>query len=292
VSPASVHPRQSIEVRASALKPIRNVTSARIELGYYNFYSYRWAGRADAAATAATDAMWLTQDAGTTYGTDRDTKDWVRIDEIELPISTSEFTDGTVTFRIPSWAPPSSSQIASWSCRLVVQRRGHDVVQHAEFAVIVGVADATADIGPLQQASGSGASQLDIALPQLVFHAGETIAGEIIVTSTRDLPDGDLRVKWQSLRESHPLTRTPGFDQIADGRTVPLDKRLPLRDGVPVRLPFQIPLPANAAPTASAVHSSMRWFVNATMYYTGLTRPSTECVRLPIVVVNPAGAGG
>lgn len=58
-------------------KPIGNVTSARIELGYDNFYRYRWSGRADAAATATTDATWLTEDVGTTYGTDRTTKDWV-----------------------------------------------------------------------------------------------------------------------------------------------------------------------------------------------------------------------
>ncbi|MCV7332422.1 hypothetical protein [Mycobacterium cookii] len=273
------------------MKPIGDVTSARIELGYYNSYRYRWAGRADAAATAATDAMWLTQEIGTTYGTDRDTKDWVRVDEVELPTATSEFTDGTATFRIPSWAPPSSSQIASWSCRLLVQRRGHDVDEQAEFAVITGVDDATADIGPLEQVSGSGACDIDIALPRLVFHAGETITGDVIVTPTRDLPDGDLRVKWQWMRDSHPLTRTPGSGELADGRTVPLFKRLALRNGAAVRLPFQTALPTDAAPTASAVNSSMRWFINATMFYAGFNGPAAECVRLPIAVVSPAGAG-
>src|SRR5689334_8073467 len=127
VSPSVVSPRQTIEARVSTPKPIDNVTSARIELGYYNFYRYRWAGRADAAATAATDAMWLTEDVGTTYGTDRDTKDWISVIESELPTATSEFSEGWATFRIPSWAPPSSSQIARWSCRLVVQRGGRDI---------------------------------------------------------------------------------------------------------------------------------------------------------------------
>ena len=109
VSPSVVSPRQSIDVKVVAPKPIGNVTSARIELGYDNFYRYRWAGRADAAATATTDAMWLTQDVGTTYGTDRNTKDWVSVATVELPSATSELTDGSATFRIPSWAPPSSS---------------------------------------------------------------------------------------------------------------------------------------------------------------------------------------
>ena len=36
---------------------VDSVTSARIELGYHNFYRYRWAGRADAAATAAASTI-------------------------------------------------------------------------------------------------------------------------------------------------------------------------------------------------------------------------------------------
>src|SRR5581483_10999570 len=89
VSPSVVSPCQSVDVRVTAAKPISDVISARIELGYYNFYRYRWAGRADAAGTAATDAMWLTEDVGTTYGTDRDTKEWVGIFSTEIPTATS-----------------------------------------------------------------------------------------------------------------------------------------------------------------------------------------------------------
>jgi len=291
VSPSVVSPRQSIDVKVVAPKPIGNVTSARIELGYDNFYRYRWAGRADAAATATTDAMWLTQDVGTTYGTDRNTKDWVSVDTIELPTATSEFTDGSATFRIPSWAPASSSQIAGWSCRLVVQRRGLDVDEQAEFTVVTGVDDAPTDIGAPEQVTGSVATRLDIELSRVVFRAGETIEGDLLITPSRDLPDGDVRVKWQGQRDSHPLTRTPGFDETINGRTVQLEKRVTLRGGAQVRLPFQLELPSDAAPTASAVHSSMRWFVSATMFYAGFGSPGTESVRRPIAVVSTAGTG-
>ena len=291
VSPSVVSPRQSIDVKVVAPKPIGNVTSARIELGYDNFYRYRWAGRADAAATATTDAMWLTQDVGTTYGTDRNTKDWVSVDTIELPTATSEFTDGSATFRIPSWAPASSSQIAGWSCRLVVQRRGLDVDEQAEFTVVTGIDDAPTDIGAPEQVTGSVATRLDIELSRVVFRAGETIEGDLLITPSRDLPDGDVRVKWQGQRDSHPLTRTPGFDETINGRTVQLEKRVTLRGGAQVRLPFQLELPSDAAPTASAVHSSMRWFVSATMFYAGFGSPGTESVRRPIAVVSTAGTG-
>lgn len=290
VSPSVVSPRQSIDVRVNTPKPIRDVTSARIELGYDNFFRYRWAGHADAAATAATNAMWLTEDVGTTYGTDRNTKEWIGILTAELPTPTSEFTDGSATFRIPSWAPPSSSQIAGWSCRLVVQRRGVDVDEAAEFTVVAGVDDAQAAIGVLEHVTGSAACRLDIELPRAVFRAGETIEGAVVVTPSRDLPVGDVRVRWQRQRDSHPLSRTPGFDEVANGRTLQLGKHVTLREGTPVRLPFQTELPVDAAPTASAVNSSMRWFVNATMFYAGFSSPGTESVRQPITVVNAVGA--
>jgi hypothetical protein len=271
-------------------KPIRDVTSARIELGYNNYFRYRWAGHADAAATAATDAMWLTEDVGTTYGTDRNTKEWIGILTAELPTPTSDFTEGSATFRIPSWAPPSSSQIASWSCRLVVQRRGVDIDEAAELIVVTGVDDVPADIGVPERVTGSGASRLDIELPRAVFRAGETIEGAVVVTPSRDLPVGDVRVRWQRQRDSHPRTRTPGFDEVINGRTLQLEKHVTLHEGTPVRLPFQTEVPVDAPPTASAVNSSMRWFVNATMFYAGFSSPGTESVRLPIAVVNAVGA--
>ncbi len=286
VTPSVVSPRQSIDVQVTTTKPISDVTSARIELGYHNFFRYRWAGRADAAATAATDAMWLTEDVGTTYGTDRNTKEWVGIFATDLPTATSVFSDGSATFRLPSWAPPSSSQIAGWSCRLVIQRRGIDVEEEAEFSVVTGIDDAPADLGGLEQVTGSAASQLEIELPRLVFRAGETIEGAVVVTPSKDLPVGDVRVKWQSQRDSHPRTRTPGFDEIVNGRTVRLETHVTLREGSPVRLPFHTTLPSDAAPTASAVNSSMRWFVSATMFYAGFASPGTESVRRPIAVVS------
>ena len=135
------------------------------------------------------------------------------------------------------------------------------------------------------------ATRLDIELSRVVFRAGETIEGDLLITPSRDLPDGDVRVKWQGQRDSHPLTRTPGFDETINGRTMQLEKRVTLRGGAQVRLPFQLELPSDAAPTASAVHSSMRWFVSATMFYAGFGSPGTESVRRPIAVVSTAGTG-
>ncbi len=77
---------------------------------------------------------------------------------------------------------------------------------------------------------------------------------------------------------------------MVNGRTLQLEKHVTLREGTPVRLPFQTELPVDAPPTASAVNSSMRWFVSATMFYAGFSSPGTESVRLPIAVVNAVEA--
>jgi hypothetical protein len=47
-----------------------------------------------------------------------------------------------------------------------------------------------------------------------------------------------------------------------------------------------LPLPADAAPTTTAVHSSLSWFVGARVFYSGFTSHQIERVRRPIVVVN------
>jgi len=286
LAPSVVSPRQTVQATVTAAKPIDKVTSASLDWGYTNFYRYHWAGRADSAAAAANDSMWLMGEVGTNYGGNRDTEDWVSVTKVDLPIGTGEFTGGSSTFRVPSWAPASSEPLARWSCRLTVERSGRDVDTRGDFTVVIGTGDVVAEEGPLERVAGSGETVIDIALPSPVYRAGETISGHITLTPQLDLPDGDLAVSWQRQRESHPLVKAPSPVGELDGRIMPLGKRIPLRAGAPVVLPFALPLPPDAAPTATAVHSSVSWFVQARMFYAGFTSHSTERVRRPIVVVN------
>jgi hypothetical protein len=53
-----------------------------------------------------------------------------------------------------------------------------------------------------------------------------------------------------------------------------------------VTFSFEIPLAADASPTAAAVHSSIDWFVQARMMYAGFNAHTLERVRRPIVVIN------
>jgi hypothetical protein len=286
VSPTNVTPRQTVTATVTTDKAIDKVRSARLDWGYTNFYRYHWAGRVDSAAAAGNDTIWTADQVGTNYGGDRDTDDWVSVIAEDVPIAASEFTGTSSTFRIPSWAPASSPSIARWECRLTVDRGGRDVDTRGEFTVLIGTADVEAYTEPLELISGAAETVIDITLSSPVYRAGETITGQVTLTPTMDLPDGDLAVSWQRDRESHPLARAPGPGGQLDGRIVTLGKRIPLRTGVPVVLPFEIPLPADAPPTAAAVHSSINWFVQARMMYAGFTGHMLERVRRPIVVVN------
>jgi hypothetical protein len=223
---------------------------------------------------------------GTNYGSERDTDDWVGVTKVELPIATDAFTGSSSSFTVPSWAPASSPVLARWSCRLTVRRGGRDVDTRGDFTVVIGPDDLRVEDAALQRVSGSGDTDLDIALASPIYRAGDTINGQIALTPHSDLPDGEVSVYWQRHRDSHPLTRSPAAAAQLAGRPLHLGKGIPLRAGTPVVLPFSLPLPDDAAPTASAVHSSLRWSIEARMFYNGFTSHLTERVRRAIVVVN------
>jgi hypothetical protein len=289
LSPEVVHPRQNVTATITTERPIDGVATATLEWGYDNFYRYHWAGRADAAVSAGNDSILTAGQVGTSHGGERDTDDWVCVTRVELPVNNlanSEFTDASATFKVPSWAPGSSPEIARWSARLRIERRGRDVDERGGFTVVIGAPDVEAYEEPLEHVSGAGDTRIDVVLGSPVYRAGQTIEGQIVLLPQMALPPGDVAVYWQRQRESHPLVRYPASGGAVDGRIVQLDKRIPLVEGVSVTLPFALPLPVDAAPTASAVHSSLSWFVAARMFYSGFTGHQVERVRRPITVVN------
>ena len=286
VTPEAARLRQAVTASIVTDKPIDKVTSARLEWGYDNFYRYHWAGRADSAAAAANDSLWMTGQVGTNYGGERDTDDWVNITTVDIPIATGEFVGTTASFTVPSWAPGSSPEVARWACRLVVDRGGRDVDERGEFRVVIGSADVQPPDQPVERYMGDDEAQLDIVIPSTVWRAGEPINGHVVCRPRQDLPNADIAVYWQRHREHHPLERYPAAGGALDGPTLELGKKIPMHGGTEFGLPFALPLPADAAPTASAVHSSLSWFIGARVFYSGFSRHQVERVRRPIVVVN------
>jgi len=286
VTPAAVSPRQAVQATVSTDRPIDKVTSAILEWGYTNFYRYRWAGRADAAATAANDSWIMMGEVGTDAGSEKDTEDWVGVTQVELPVAGGEFTGGSSSFTVPSWAPGSSDVLAMWSARLTIARGGRDVDSRGDFTVLIGTEDLKTTDEPQARTSGDGDTDVDIAVPAVVFRAGETINGSITLTPRAHMSDGELKIYWGHRRISHPLERTPAIaDGTRSGPSVKLGKGIALRANTPVTVPFAVPLPEDAPPTGEAVHSSLVWFLEATLSYSKWTQ-GIEQVRRQIVVAN------
>lgn len=286
VTPAVVSPRQDVQATVTTDKPIDKVSSATLEWGYTNFYRYRWAGRANAAATEALDSWWMMGEVGTDAGSEKDTEDWVGVTKVELPVNSGEFTGGSSFFTVPSWAPGSSEVIARWSARLTIQRGGRDVDARGDFIVVVGSDNVTVTDEPQQRTAGDGETNVEIVLPSLLYRAGETINGQIVLTPQSDMSDGELAMYWGRKRISHPLERTPAIaGGTKSGPTIKLGKGIALRSGTPVTVPFAVPLPDDAPPSAEAVHSSLVWFLEATLSYSKWTQ-GIETVRRRIAVIN------
>ncbi|TRW82048.1 hypothetical protein FK535_14265 [Mycolicibacterium sp. 018/SC-01/001] len=286
VSPAAAGRGDVVTAVVSSSRPIDDVDAARLEWGYVNFFRYHWAGRADSALAQAGREAWLAADVGINAGGERDTDEWVGVSRVPLAVPESAPVHTTASFRVPAWAPPSSPELVRWCCRAIIERRGRDYDAHGEFAVRVRRADVAASVGSTERLAGDADTTIDIALDEHIVAAGEAIRGRLIVSARRDLPAGDLAVCWRRCRDSHPLSRRPSRGGALDGPVTAVASRVPLVAGHPVTAPFVLPLPADAAPSAEAVHSSLRWFVHARLFYVGFSAHLTERVLHPIVVVN------
>jgi hypothetical protein len=286
VTPEIVRPRQTVTATVTADKAVDKVSSATLEWGYTNFYRYRWAGRADSTAVQMNDSWFMMGEVGTDAGSEKDTEDWVGVTKVELPIAAGEFSGGSSSFTVPSWAPGSSDALARWSARLTVDRGGRDVDARGDFTVVIGWDDLQVTDEPQARTGGDGDTDIGIVLPSLLFRAGETISGQIVLTPNKDMSDCELGIYWGWRRTSHPLERTPAVGGGSkSGQTIKLGKGIPLRNGTPVTVPFAVPLPEDAPPTGAAVHSSLTWFLEASLVYSKWTH-GIEKVRRQIVVVN------
>jgi hypothetical protein len=286
VTPEVVTPRQAVQATVTTDKPVDKVSSATLDWGYTNFYRYRWAGRADAAATAMNDSWLMMDQVGTDAGSEKDTEDWVSVAKVELPVGAGQFAGGSSSFTVPSWAPGSSDRLARWSAHLTIERGGRDVDARGDFTVIVGRDSVEVGDEPQQRTAGDGDTEIDIVLPSLVFRAGETINGQIVLTPQKDMSDGELGIYWGHRRISHPLVRTPAIaGGTKSGPTIKLGWGISLANGAPVTVPFAVPLPDDAPPTGEAVHSSLVWFLEATLSYSKWTQ-GIETVRRQIAVFN------
>ena len=264
------------------------MTPAKAELGYVNTYAPPLGGRADAAATAGADALATIGQVGTDYGSERETQGWVAV--VQAPL---EIVDGTLAaathergFRVPSWAPASSKELVTWAVRLTVERRGRDIEANGAFLVLA------PEPAPPGRAPGrdervmGGSPDIEIRFDRPAWRAGETISGTVITSPADGLPEADVAVVLRFDRLAHPLEHTPARNVTFDRGLVPIDKHVALTAGGATELPFELPLPADAGPTAEAVHSSLEWFVLVRILFNGFSAHLPERVRRGFVVYS------
>ena len=291
IQPQQLLPGAELVATITIADALDKVSSATAELGYENTYAYRWAGKADAAATAGAGSLATLGEVGTDYGSERVTSDWVSVIATELALSgdTLEAATHELSFRVPSWAPGSSEELAGWAIRLKVDRKGRDINAEGTFTVL---APPPADPPPEEQERVLGDStDIDIRLDRASWRAGETITGTVAITAAKQLPEADVAVVLQFDRLSHPLERTPAQGVTFDRGRVQLDKHLALPPNAATELPFEIALPAEAPPTAEGVHSTLRWYVLVRILYKGFSAPMPERVRRGFVVYNAPADG-
>ncbi|KAA0020022.1 hypothetical protein [Antrihabitans cavernicola] len=285
VEPQTTRPQQVVRVDVESTKPVDKVRSARVELGYRNFFLYRWAGAADSDAAMATEGLSMMGEVGTNYGSHKNTSEWVSVMSTDIAIADGRFHNATTDFRIPSWAPGSSSDLVAWACRVVIERDGRDIEADGEFTVLVGPTDPKGEAPEFERLMGDS-STIEIDTESRVVRCGDRVRGILSITAGRELPRADIAVQLQRVRQSHPLTKTAGPPMERD---LPISKLAPkaeLRPGQTLRLPFDLELPADTAPTATAVHSTIDWYVHARILYAGFTSATPEKVRRRIIVVN------
>ena len=290
VEPSELLPTDELVAHVTLPEALDNVASAKAELGYVNTYNYRWAGKADATLTQGADSLANIGEVGTDYGSEREVSDWVAVTATDLEVDGGRLDAGAheLAFRVPSWAPGSSDErLVRWAVRLAVDRKGRDIETDGGFTVLAAPPDPLPAPGPLERVMGSS-TDIDIRLDRTAWCAGATITGTVVITAPAGdpMPEADVAVALQLDRLSHPLQRTPGQGQTYDHDRVQLDKRVALVPGAATELPFEIPVPADAPPTAEAVHGSLAWYVGVRILYKGFTAHMPERVRRGVVLYN------
>ena len=260
-------------------EPIDRVTAARVELGYLNGFRYRWAGRAGAALKHDDNSLITMGQVGTDHGSDKDTTEWVHVLAEPLVVADGVLGAGNhqVAVRLPSWSPGSSKKLVQWRVRLVVERDGKDVAVEAPLTVLVAAPDpapAPTDLPLVQGRSALNNTLLfEIETERACYRPGDEVRGTVAVTP-REYSDRTVLVAgwFRSEQASHPVARTPALATEAFTRPmVTIAKDVQLVQHVRTELPFALTLPADVDPTTEAVNSSLAWFLQIKVEYSGMT---------------------
>lgn len=273
-------PTESVTAAVTLTEPINDVADARIEIGYVNTYTYEWARNTTTNLVGPTSAGGYTE-----------TSDWVSAGDAPLVFAGGTLPAGThsATVRLPSWSPGTSDPVVTWRARLRVERQGKAPEAEAAFTVLAAEPEPLPTETRLVQGERAIANTIhfDVVTDALAYRAGSLVRGTIRATSTEPVTkSATADVRFLRPQVSHPLERPPAPDIEWFSRPhVTVAEDLMLAQGVTTEIPFELALPDDASPTVEAVHSSLEWWVVATITFAGLTG-GIERARREIVVYS------
>ena len=283
IDPGELAPGATASVTVHAAGAFENVRSARVELGYDNAFSYKWLGEIKAPKGVETADLLI---AG--HSTDGDTREgteWVEVVRTDLLVGTDGVLgagEHRVDVSIPEDAPPGSDGMIKWAARVVVETGSGDERAEARFRVLCAPPELDPDELELEREKGDSCD-VDIKLARAAVPVGGAIEGRVLITARSEVPAAGATVFLYRDRESHPTHKTPGGRNLSWKSRSVIAKKQELVPGELVELPFTLEVPADLEPTASGVHSSVRWWVHVALDY-GWTGPSSEQVRRAVVL--------
>ncbi|HEX4831119.1 MAG TPA: sporulation protein [Trebonia sp.] len=168
-----------------------------------------------------------------------------------------------VRLPIPGDGLPSATDQVSWSVRAVIDRRhGADIQAESPVEVLAGperfASEATSD--PRYR----GERFVDLQLPARMVRPGQAIGGTVILRPERALTVTEVLVTFVVT-----LPVKKGLAGTSVAPVVLLSEPFDLQPGDTRELPFELPLPADAAPsvrgsmTTPRCHSVVSWDVGA-----------------------------
>ena len=184
----------------------------------------------------------------------------------EVPVSAAGGPmpgEQVVSLRIPADGLPSATDQVRWSVRAVIDRRhGPDISAESAIEVLAGperfASEATSD------ARYKGERCIDLELSTRTLRPGDSITGNVILRPARAIKVTEVVVTF-----AVTLPVKKGLEGTAVAARILLTEQLDLQPGDTKKLPFELTLPADAAPTVRGslttppCHSIISWDVGA-----------------------------
>jgi SpoOM protein len=185
----------------------------------------------------------------------------------EVPIGSADGPvvpgEQMVSLHIPADGLPSATDQVRWLVRAIIDRR-HGVDIKAESPIVVLAGPERFASEATSEARYKGERSIDLELSTRTLRPGDSVTGNVILRPARA-----IRVTEVVVTFAVTLPAKKGLEGTAVAPQILLTDQLDLWPGDTKRLPFELTLPADAAPTVRGslttppCHSIISWDIGA-----------------------------